>query len=77
MSSGKVDLGCFRTFPESYIAELEKQGGGGPGSKALVPPEKVEDFGIHAYKYYQLDHSFFKSSLDLTVLESLWNEYWI
>jgi COP9 signalosome complex subunit 5 len=52
MSSGKVDLGCFRTFPESYIAELEKQGGGGPGSKALVPPEKIEDFGIHAYKYY-------------------------
>lgn len=29
MASGKVEIGCFRTFPESYIAELEKSGGGG------------------------------------------------
>ena len=28
MTSGKVDLGCFRTYPEPYIAELEKSGGG-------------------------------------------------
>ena len=26
MSSGKVELSCFRTFPESYIAEIEKSG---------------------------------------------------
>lgn len=26
MSSGKVDLGCFRTYPESYIHEQEQKG---------------------------------------------------
>ena len=64
MSSGKVELACFRTFPESYIAEIEKSGSnvsGGGSSKSMVPVEKLEDFGIHAYKYYQLEHSFFKS----------------
>ena len=62
MSSGKVEIACFRTFPESYIAEQEKSGGqGGIGSNSSVPLDKIEDFGIHSYKYYQLEHSFFKS----------------
>jgi len=61
MSSGKVEIGCFRTFPESYVAELEKNGSTAIGSNSLVPLEKLEDFGIHCYKYYQLEHSFFKS----------------
>ena len=26
ISSGKVSIGCFRTFPESYIQEIEKSG---------------------------------------------------
>lgn len=77
MSSGKVDLACFRTFPESYIADLEKGGNTTAGSKSLVPMDKLEDFGIHAHKYYQLEHSFFKSQLDQYVLNNLWNEYWI
>ena len=42
-----------------------------------MPPEKLEDFGVHAYKYYQLEHSFFKSQVDQQLLETLWNEYWI
>ena len=37
----------------------------------------MQDFGLHANKYYQLEHSFFKSRLDSQILESLWNEYWI
>jgi COP9 signalosome complex subunit 5 len=77
MSAGKVDIGCFRTFPESYIIEQEKSGAGGSGSKSMVPLEKLEDFGIHAMKYYQLDYSFFKSKLDYMILENLWNEYWV
>lgn len=77
MSAGKVDIGCFRTFPESYIAEQEKSGSSGQGNNSSVPVEKMEDFGIHAAKYYKLEHSFFKSNLDKEVLENLWNEYWI
>ena len=65
MSAGKVELGCYRTFPDDYIQDLEKKGSSTNGGiKSLVPVEKLEDFGIHAYKYYQLEHSFFKSKLD-------------
>jgi len=76
MSAGKVDIGCFRVFPESYIQQMEKQGGG-DSSKSMIPQEKMQDFGLHANKYYQLEHSFFKSRLDSQILESLWNEYWV
>jgi COP9 signalosome complex subunit 5 len=37
----------------------------------------VEDFGVHANSYYQLDISIFKSSLDTQLLNSLWNKYWV
>ena len=76
MSSGKVEIGCFRTYPESYI--LEKEQSGETSSKnQMVPLDKIDDFGIHANKYYQLEHSFFKSKLDQYVLDTLWNEYWV
>lgn len=39
--------------------------------------DKMKDFGLHADRYYQLEHSFFKSKLDSSILEILWNEYWI
>ena len=52
MAAGKVEIGCFRTFPESYIAEQEKHGAAGSGSKSMVPVDKLDDFGIHANKYY-------------------------
>jgi COP9 signalosome complex subunit 5 len=32
---------------------------------------------LHAHKYYKLEHNFFKSGLDTTLLERLWNEYWV
>ena len=77
MSSGKVEIACFRTFPESYLAEQEKNGASAGAGNSSVPLDKIEDFGIHAYKYYQLEHSFFKSQLDQYVLENLWTEYWM
>jgi len=76
-SAGKVEIGCFRVFPESYIQQMEKQGSKDSSSKSMIPQEKMQDFGLHANKYYQLEHSFFKSRLDSQILESLWNEYWI
>lgn len=37
----------------------------------------MEEFGLHANKYYRVEHSFFKSKLDNQILQTLWNEYWI
>lgn len=43
----------------------------------MVPADKIGDFGLHSSKYYQLEHSFFKSKLDSQILEALWNDYWV
>jgi COP9 signalosome complex subunit 5 len=43
----------------------------------VIPGEKFDEFGLHAHKYYKVDHSFFKSGLDTTLLDRLWNEYWV
>ena len=69
VSSGKVDIGCFRTYPEEYK---------GKGSDfETVPMDKIEDFGAHANRYYKLEHSIFKSELDQSQFEYLWNQYWV
>ena len=70
MSSGKVDLGCFRTLPEGVFNEEAKGDFG-------VPLAKIKDFGAHADKYYQISHSIFKSELDESLFDSLWNQYWV
>ena len=61
IAAGKVEIGCFKQQTGS----------------AIIPGEKFEEFGLHAHKYYKLDHTFFKSGLDTTLLERLWNEYWV
>ena len=59
MSAGKVEIGCFRVFPDSYVdSHKDSKSGGGDGG--LIPLDKQKDFGIHANRYYQLEHSFFK-----------------
>lgn len=69
ISSGKVDIGCFRTYPEDYK---------GKGSDfETVPLDKIEDFGVHANRYYKLEHSIFKSELDQSQFDFLWNQYWV
>jgi COP9 signalosome complex subunit 5 len=72
ISAGKVDIGAFRTYPENYT----------PPSAAAseyqsIPLSKIEDFGVHANQYYQLDVEVFKSSLDEELLGLLWNKYWV
>ncbi|KAJ8121727.1 hypothetical protein ONZ43_g1895 [Nemania bipapillata] len=42
-----------------------------------VPLAKAEDFGAHASKYYSLEVSHFKSTLDTHLLELLWSKYWV
>lgn len=42
-----------------------------------IPLGKIEDFGVHSSKYYPLNITFFKSSMDEAMLKLLWNKYWV
>ncbi len=42
-----------------------------------VPLDKIADFGAHADRYYQIPHSIFKSELEESMFEFLWNQYWV
>lgn len=71
ISTGKVEIGCFRTYPEGYNApESDKS------EYEHVPLSKIEDFGVHYNSYYTLTHSIFKSELDSHLFNLLWNKYW-
>lgn len=74
VSSGKVEIGAFRTYPEGYKPETI-----GPASETsgVIPEGKAGDFGAHAHRYYPLEVSHFKSSLDSKLLEGLANKYWV
>ena len=78
ISSGKVDIGAFRTFPDGYTAPTSTSGaaGGVGGEEQSIPLNKIEDFGVHASQYYPLEIEHFKSSLDAKLLDLLWNKYW-
>lgn len=71
MSSGKVEIGAFRTYPQNYKPPDET-----PSEYQTIPLEKIEDFGVHSNRYYQLNLTYFKSSLDASLLDLLWNKYW-
>uniref|UniRef100_A0AC34QE09 MPN domain-containing protein n=1 Tax=Panagrolaimus sp. JU765 TaxID=591449 RepID=A0AC34QE09_9BILA len=71
LSSGKVDLGAFRTFPDDYVPENASL------TDRYIPMHKAEDFGHHRTKYYQLEVSYFMSSMDTKLLKYFWNSYWI
>lgn len=73
ISAGRVEIGAFRTYPKDYKPERE----GGDDGYQSIPLNKVEDFGAHASRYYSLEISHFKSSLDTHLLELLWNKYWV
>jgi hypothetical protein len=70
--AGKVEIGAFRTYPADYtppdVAASEYQ---------PIPLNKIEDFGVHASRYYSLDVSIFKTSLDSSIINLLWNKYWV
>ncbi|KAI0874722.1 JAB1/Mov34/MPN/PAD-1 ubiquitin protease-domain-containing protein [Hypoxylon argillaceum] len=85
ISAGRVEIGAFRTFPEGYeTGDVPKQASSSsaadPDSSSAatsVPLAKAEDFGAHASKYYSLEVSHFKSTLDTHLLELLWSKYWV
>lgn len=76
ISAGKVEIGAFRTFPEEYKPEPSGAEAGSDGFET-IPLAKIEDFGAYSDRYYSLEVSHFKSSLDTQLLEALWNKYWV
>eukprot|EP01117_Protostelium_nocturnum_P016139 TRINITY_DN6333_c0_g2_i1.p1 TRINITY_DN6333_c0_g2~~TRINITY_DN6333_c0_g2_i1.p1 ORF type:complete len:339 (+),score=95.49 TRINITY_DN6333_c0_g2_i1:312-1328(+) len=72
ISSGKVELGAFRTYPEGYKADDSE-----PSEYQSIPISKIEDFGVHCKQYYSLEVSYFKSTMDTQLLNLLWNKYWV
>lgn len=78
ISAGKVDIGAFRTYPENYTPPNVSSGGSsGEAEYQSIPLSKIEDFGVHANQYYQLEIEVFKSKLDDELLGLLWNKYWV
>lgn len=73
ISAGKVEIGAFRTYPENYKPPIATADDG----YQTIPLAKIEDFGAHSSRYYSLEVSNFKSSLDTAILELLWNKYWV
>jgi COP9 signalosome complex subunit 5 len=74
ISAGKVEIGAFRTYPEGYKPAGQESAAEGMAS---VPLAKAQDFGAHANRYYSLEVSHYKSTLDSKLLEGLWNKYWV
>lgn len=74
ISAGKVEIGAFRTYPENYKQPAAEHGSDG---YQTVPMAKAEDFGAHASRYYSLEVETFKSGLEASLLDLLWNKYWV
>lgn len=75
ISAGKVEIGAFRTYPANYKADTA--GGHTPDGFQAIPLDKAAEFGAHSSRYYSLEVSHFKSSLDSHLLELLWHKYWV
>lgn len=80
IAAGKVEIGAFRTYPLNQdgqpIKNLKGSLSSGSSKSVSIPSSKIKDFGVHANFYYQLEISYFKSSLDSKLLDLLWNKYW-
>lgn len=76
ISAGKVEIGAFRTYPDTQRKADGSSGVASDGFQA-VPLSKAAEFGVHADRYYSLQVSHFKSTLDSHLLEQLWHKYWV
>lgn len=70
--TGKVELGAFRTLPENTPGGESYR----VGHSRSLPREKVEDFGMHCDRYYNLEVEIYKSIGDEAVIRMLWKEHW-
>ncbi len=75
ISAGKVEIGAFRTYPDNYTPP--ETGPTAGDDQPSIPMAKIDDFGAHSSRYYSLEVSHFKSTLDTHLLELLWKKYWV
>lgn len=75
VSSGRVEIGAFRTYPEGH-KPAKGTVGDDSDEYQTIPTGKMEDFGAHANSYYALEVKHYKSTLDSHLLDLLWNKYW-
>jgi len=67
---GKVFLGSFMTF-------LSRNGHhAARSSSALIPLEKIEDFGLQADQYYELTIEYFTTPADKKVIKDIITKSW-
>jgi len=69
---GKVELGAFRVYPAGVSAPAASSSGWEP-----VPSDLIEEFGVHKDEYYKMEVSYFKSKSDASLLDLLWEQYWV
>jgi len=67
---GEVSIGGFRTYPEDYSGSTRSR------SQQSIPLEKIEDYGFHADKYYEVSKGFFKTESDEVALYIIQKEHW-
>lgn len=75
INAGKVEIGAFRTYPSSH--KPDQSGSVTSDGFQAVPLAKAAEFGAHASRYYSVEVSHFKSTLDSHLLELLWHKYWV
>ncbi|CAM1509920.1 Fc.00g002550.m01.CDS01 [Cosmosporella sp. VM-42] len=75
INAGKVEIGAFRTYPAHFKAE--PSGTVTSDGFQAVPLAKAAEFGAHSSRYYSMEVSHFKSTLDSHLLELLWHKYWV
>lgn len=71
ISTGKPRLGAFRTYPENY---KPKEPVNWSTAQTIYG---IDDPGYYRDDFYPLEVSYFKSSLDTSLFEMLWNKYWV
>ena len=74
IKTGKVAIGGFRTYPEGH--STGKGGSLARETQGSIPLEKVEDYGVHADRYYEVKNSFFKTEADGFALEVIRADRW-
>lgn len=72
LATGKVEIKAFRTYPPGHQGgdDIDWDGEG-------VPQSKIQEFGAHFAKYYEVPIHVYRSESDATELNLLWNKYWM
>lgn len=71
LANKKVEIGCFMCFNE------DNKNGNKSKISESIPLYKVEDFGVHASKYYKLEHSYFQTKFESQIARLIYKNYWV